>query len=86
MDGRAYVYIRKIFHSSTISVGLAQARPNKMKSKCKVQVHSSANLRHNLAEILGIFGLKTPSHAYVLGEYTSMKNELYWTNVKSNDV
>ena len=24
----------------------------------------------------GIFGLKTPFHAYVLGEHTSMKNEL----------
>ena len=25
---------------------------------------------------IGIFGLKTPFHAYVLGEHTSMKNEL----------
>ena len=25
---------------------------------------------------IGIFGLKTPLHAYVLGEHTSMKNEL----------
>ena len=24
----------------------------------------------------GIFGLKTPLHAYVLGQHTSMKNEL----------
>ena len=30
-----------------------------------------------LAEIaIGIFGLKTTFHAYVLGEHTSMKNEL----------
>ena len=26
--------------------------------------------------IIGIFGLKTTLHAYVLGEHTSMKNEL----------
>ena len=38
---------------------------------------------HNLAEIFGIFGLKTPLHACVLGEHTSMKNELCQTNVKS---
>ena len=25
---------------------------------------------------IGIFGLKTPLHAYVLGEHISMKNEL----------
>ena len=45
--------------------------------------HQSANLQHRLAEILVIFGLKTPLHAYVLGEPISIKNELYKTNVKS---
>ena len=38
--------------------------------------HYSANPRHILAEILGIIGLKT---SYVLGEHTSIKNELYQT-------
>ena len=36
--------------------------------------HSSANPRRILMQILEIFGLKTPLHAYVLGEHTSMKN------------
>ena len=30
----------------------------------------------SLGENIGIFGLKTPLHAYVLSEHTSMKNEL----------
>ena len=30
-----------------------------------------------------MFGLKTPFYAYVLGEHTSVENELYQTNVKS---
>ena len=39
--------------------------------------HESANPQWNLAEISEyIFELKTPLHAYVLGEHTSMKNEL----------
>ena len=29
-----------------------------------------------LGGYIGIFGLKTPLHAYVLVEHTSMKNEL----------
>ena len=29
-----------------------------------------------LCGYIGIFGLKTTFHAYVLGEHTSMKNEL----------
>ena len=33
-----------------------------------------------------IFGLKTPLHVYVIGEHTSMKNELYQTNVKVRDL
>ena len=34
--------------------------------------------------IIGIFGIETPLHAYyVLGEHTSMKNELYILDFKS---
>ena len=36
--------------------------------KCKPLAEFGANI--------GIFGLKTPLYAYVLGEHTSMKNEL----------
>ena len=40
-----------------------------MKSlKCKPSAEFGGNI--------GIFGLKTTFHAYVLGEHTSMKNEL----------
>ena len=64
------IYIRMILHSSTISVGLAQARPNNYEKalKCKPSAEFDANI--------GIFGFKTPLHAYVLGdhEHTSMKN------------
>ena len=43
--------------------------PNKMKS---TKVQTLAEFSGNI----GIFGLKTTFHAYVLGEHTSMKNEL----------
>ena len=40
--------------------------------KCKHLAEFDANI--------GIFGLKTPLHAYVLlGEHTSMKNSIQWT-------
>ena len=46
-----YIYIRRILHSSTISVGLAQARPNNYTSK-----RYSVGLAYPAARGIGAIG------------------------------
>ena len=54
------------YYSLRVASHNSICKPIKMKRK------PSAELDANV----GIFGLKTPLHAYVLGEHTSMKNGL----------
>ena len=60
-----------IQRTSLLHVGACSsigAYTNEKALKCKPSVEFGGNI--------GIFRLKTPLHAYVLGEHTSMKNEL----------